>query len=116
LTDRLGYNYFLRGDLSEAERCYRRAAESDPSLYGPRLNLAKLALQRRHPDDALRELNQARLLAPRRYGVLSSLALLYLLLGQTAEANKIHEEIQQLREAAAMAPRIPKPRWPRFAL
>jgi tetratricopeptide (TPR) repeat protein len=116
LTDRLGYTYFLRGDLGEAERCYRRAAETDPSLYGPHLNLAKMALQRRDQDEALRELNQARLLAPRRYGVLYSLALLYRQLGQTAEANKIQEEIAELRKAAASAPRSPKPDWPRYAL
>jgi tetratricopeptide (TPR) repeat protein len=116
LTDRLGYTYFLRGDLDEAGRCYRRAAESDRSLYRPHLNLAKLALQRRDRDEALRELNQARLLAPRRYAVLYSLALLYRQLGQTAEANKIQDEIQELREAAATAPRMPAPRWPRYAL
>ena len=116
LTDLLGYTYFLRGEFEEAERCYRRAAESDPSLFDPHLNLAKLALQRRNQDEALRELNQARLLAPRRYGVLYSLALVYRQLGQTAEADKIQEEIKELREAAATAPRTPRPSWPRYAL
>jgi tetratricopeptide (TPR) repeat protein len=116
LTDLLGYTYFLRGDLGEAERCFRRAAEADPSLYTPHLNLAKLALQQRHRDEALRELNQARMLAPQRYGVLYSLALLYRQLGQTAEANKLQGEIKDLRKAAASSPRTPKPSWPRYAL
>ena len=89
LIDLLGYTYFLRGDLDEAERYYHQAAESDPTFYGPHLNLAKLAIQRRRRDEALRELNQARLLAPRQYGVLYSLALLYRQLGQTAEADRV---------------------------
>ena len=47
--DRLGYTYFLRGDLGEAERYYHQAAEADPTSYGPHLNLAKLAIQARPP-------------------------------------------------------------------
>ena len=86
LLNRLGHTHFLRGEFDDAERCFRQAAESDPTFYGPRLNLAKLALQRRQRDEALRELGQARLLAPRQYGVLYNLALIYRQLGQAAEA------------------------------
>jgi tetratricopeptide (TPR) repeat protein len=116
LLNRLGHTHFLRGDFEAAERCFRQAAESDPTFYGPHLNLAKLALQRQHRDEAARELNQARLLAPRQYGVLYSLALLFRQLGQPAEADRIQSEIGELREAAATAPRTPGPRWPRYAL
>lgn len=116
LTNTLGYTYFLRGELDEAERCYRESAESAPDYYAPHLNLAKLALQRRQRDEALRELNQARMLAPRHSAVLYSLALLYRQLGQTAEADRVQGEINQIREEAATAPRTPNPTWPRHAL
>ena len=98
LIDRLGYTYFLRGDLGEAERYYHQAAESDPTFYGPHLNLAKLAIQRRRRDEALRELNEARRLAPRHYGVLYSLALLYRQLGQAAEADRVQRKSRSCRK------------------
>jgi tetratricopeptide (TPR) repeat protein len=116
LMDLLGYTFFVRGDFDEAERCYRQAAEWDPTLYRPHLSLAKLALQLRRRDEALRELNQARLLAPRQYGVLYNLALMYRQLGQTAEAAQVQEEIKDLREAKAPVPGALKPRWPQYAL
>ena len=116
LLNQLGHTHFLRGDFDGAERCFRQAAESDPIVYGPHLNLAKLALQRQQRDEAARELNQARLLAPRQYGVLYSLALLYRQLGQAAEADRVQSEINELREAVATAPRTPNPTWPRYAL
>lgn len=116
LMNQLGYTQFLRGDLDEAERCYRRAIDLDASYFGPHLNLAKLALQRRRPDEALRELNQARMLAPRQYGVLYSLSLLYRQLGQTAQADEVREEIEHLKELVAGAPKVPNPTWPRHAL
>src|SRR5262249_33292637 len=84
LIDLIGYTHFLRGDLEAAERLYRQAAEMDATLYRPHLNLAKLALQQRRQDEALQQLDQARQLAPRRYGVLYSLALLYKQLGRDA--------------------------------
>jgi tetratricopeptide (TPR) repeat protein len=116
LVDRLGTTYLLRGDLDEAERCYRRAAEEGPDLYSPHLNLAKVALQRRRPDEAARELDLARQLAPKHYSVLYTLGLLYRQLGRPAEADRVQAEIQGLREAAAGAPRTPNPTWPRYAL
>jgi tetratricopeptide (TPR) repeat protein len=119
LMDLLGYTFYLRGAFDDADRCYRQAAEWDPSLYRPHLSLAKLALQLRRPDEALRELNQARQLAPRQYGVLYNLALMYRQLGQAAEAAQVQGEIKDLkdlREATAPAPGTIKPRWPRYAL
>jgi tetratricopeptide (TPR) repeat protein len=116
LLNRLGHTHFLRGEFDDAERCFLQAAELDPTFYGPHLSLAKLALQRKRRDEAVRELNQARLLAPRQYGVLYNLALLYRQLGQTAEADRVQQEIGEVREAAATAPRTPYPSWPRYAL
>jgi tetratricopeptide (TPR) repeat protein len=112
----IGYTYFLRGSLDEAERRYRQAAETDPSIYEPHLALAKLAVQQRRPDEALRQLDEARRLAPREYGVLYSLALLYRQLGRADEAAKVQAEIKELQKAAASSPRAPNANWPRYAL
>jgi tetratricopeptide (TPR) repeat protein len=112
----IGYTEFLRGNLDEAARRYRQAADVDPSAYGPHLALAKLALQQRRHDEALRHLDRASRLAPRQYGVLYSLALLYRQLGREADAAKVRAEIQELQHAAASSPRLPKPAWPRYAL
>ncbi len=117
LMDELGFIYFLRGDLEEARRCYRQAIEWDPSFYRPHLNLAKLDIQLRRREDALRELNQARALAPRRYSIVYSLALLYRQLGLTAEADQVRRELQSVREeSSTTAPRTPGTHWPPYAL
>jgi tetratricopeptide (TPR) repeat protein len=117
LINLIGYTDFLRGNLDEAERRYHQAAEMDASLYGPHLALAKLALQRRRYDEALRELDEARRLAPRRYGVLYSLVLLYKQLGRDGEAAKVQAEIKEVRqETAASSSRAPNAAWPRYAL
>jgi tetratricopeptide (TPR) repeat protein len=66
LMNQLGRVYFLQGELDDAEHSFRQAAQWDPSDYSPRLELAKLALQRRDREEALLQLNQAHLLAPQR--------------------------------------------------
>jgi tetratricopeptide (TPR) repeat protein len=116
LINLIGYTYFLRGNLDEAERRYHQAAETDPSLYGPHLALAKLALQRRRYDEALRELDEARRLAPRGYGILYSMAMLYKQLGKAEEAGKIQAEIKELRQESVASSRTPYSAWPRYAL
>jgi tetratricopeptide (TPR) repeat protein len=116
LMNRLGETRFLLGEFDEAERCYRRAAEWDPRSYAPHLQLAKLAIQRRRREEALQHLNQARLLAPRQYGVLYNLASVYRQLGQTEEAERVQETIRQVREDSASTPRPMRGEWPRYAL
>jgi tetratricopeptide (TPR) repeat protein len=116
LINLVGYTNFLRGDLAEAERCYRQAAEMDPSAYGPHLALAKLAVQQRRRDEALHQLDEARRLAPREYGVLYSLALLYRQLGRAADAAQVQEEIKELRKAVTSSSRAPNAAWPHYAL
>ncbi|MHB1555851.1 MAG: tetratricopeptide repeat protein [Isosphaeraceae bacterium] len=116
LMDELGSLDFLRGDLAAAERCYRQAVEWAPTFYRPHLNLAKLYVQLHRRDDALRELNQARALAPRRHSVVYSLALLYRQLGQTAEAEQVRRELQSMREESSSAPRATGSQWPAYAL
>ena len=62
LMNRLGQAYLLQGALADAERCFVQAAEWAPGDFTPQLNLAKLALQRHQQEEALKHLNQARLL------------------------------------------------------
>ena len=103
LMNVLGHTYFLRGEMEEARRCFRQAADWDAENYSPHLNLAKLALQERRRDEALQHLNQARLRAPRQYGVLYNLASLYRQLGQPAEAERVQEAIKELRQPSSSA-------------
>jgi tetratricopeptide (TPR) repeat protein len=117
LMNRLGRVYFLQGSLIEAERSFRQAAEWDPSDYTPRLELAKLALQRREREEALSQLNRAHLLAPQQYSVLYSLASVYRQLGQTVDADRIQETINQLlRYKSSSSPHPTHSPWPRYAL
>jgi tetratricopeptide (TPR) repeat protein len=117
LMNRLGRVYFLQGSLIEAERCFRQVAEWDPSDYSSRLELAKLALQRRARAEALLHLNQAHLLAPRHYSVLYSLASVYRQLGRTFDADRIQETINQLvRDKPSSSPHPTNSPWPRYAL
>jgi tetratricopeptide (TPR) repeat protein len=116
LMNRLGETYLLQGDFPRAERCFRQAAAWDPRSYAPHLQLAKLALQQRRRDEALQHLSQARLLAPRQYGVLYNLASVYRQLGQAEEAARVQEAIKEVRDAASSAPRVMRGEWPRYAL
>jgi tetratricopeptide (TPR) repeat protein len=116
LMNRLGETYLLQGDLAGAERCFRQATTWAPSYYAPHLQLAKLAIQQRRRDEALQHLNQARLLAPRQYGVLYNLASVYRQIGQPEEVERVQGAIKELREAAASAPRLMRGEWPRYAL
>jgi tetratricopeptide (TPR) repeat protein len=116
LMNRLGRIHFLQGSLGEAERCFRQAVEMDPSGYAPWLELAKLALQRQDREEAVKDLNRARLLAPQHYSVLYGLALAYRQLGRTDEADRIQETINQLsHDKQSSAPGLNNP-WPRYAL
>jgi tetratricopeptide (TPR) repeat protein len=116
LMNRLGETFFLQGNLDSAESCFRQAAGLDPVGYAPRWNLAKLALQRRRPAEALEYLNEARPRAPRHYSVLYTLASVYRQLGRTAEVERVQEVIRELRATPAPALRPMHGAWPRHAL
>ena len=114
--NRLGQVYLLRGALEDAERCFRQAAGSAPYDYRSYLNLSRLALERHHPDEALKYLNQAKVLAPREHSVLSSLASAYQQLGRLGEAEGVQETIAQLRDKPAISSPLANSPWPRYAL
>jgi tetratricopeptide (TPR) repeat protein len=117
LMNILGNVYFLRGETEEAERCFRQAVEWDPRNFAPRLSLVSLAIQRRRLDEAAQQLNQVRLLVPRRSDVLLKLVSVYQQLGQTAEADRVKQAIRELRTpTAAPARRNQDGSWPRYAL
>jgi tetratricopeptide (TPR) repeat protein len=116
LANRLGLTYFLRGALDDADRCFRQAAELAPADYAAYLNLAKLALSRHDQEEALRQLNRARALAPRQYGVLYSLSLVFRQLGRSAEANQLQETLKHLREQLGPQPPASNAKWPRYSL
>ena len=117
LMDRLGRIYFLQGALEDAERCFRQAAEWDPTDYKPHFDLSKHALQRQQREEALTHLNEAIRLAPGDYGVLYSLASVYRQLGRTADADRLQQTVVQLREKPNSSSSEPvNGVWPRYAL
>jgi tetratricopeptide (TPR) repeat protein len=116
LLNRLGRMYFLQGDLDGAERCFRESAELAPTQYEAYVELAKLAIQRHDRQEALKQLNRARDLAPREQSVLYSLVSVYRQLGRTTEADQVQETLKQLREQAAVPNRAASGAWPRYAL
>lgn len=114
LMNRLGHVHFLQGSFEDARRCFEQAAEWGPSSFDPHLSLAKLALQRNDREGALFHLTEARLRAPRQYSVLYSLASVYRQLGRTADADRIREELTQLRAESSTGPGDKA--WPAYAL
>jgi tetratricopeptide (TPR) repeat protein len=116
LANRLGQTFFLQGEFDDAERAFRHAAELAPADHAAYLNLAKLALSRHESAEALKQLNRARSLSPRRYEVLYSLALIYRQLGRKEEADDLQEALRHLREQSDPRPRVQSADWPVYSL
>jgi tetratricopeptide (TPR) repeat protein len=116
LLNRLGRTYFLQGDLENAERSFHQAVALDPNQYEAYVELAKVAIQRRDRQEALKLLNQARALAPQGQNVLYSLVSVYRQLGRTSEAEEVQETLTQLREQTGPNVWRGTAGWPRYAL
>ena len=116
LMNVLGNTYLLRGEIEEAERCFRQSVEWDPRNFAPRLSLASLAIQGRRLDEALQQLNQVKLLAPQRSDVLLKLVSVYQQLGKTDEADRVQQSIKELRTPVGSARRNQDGSWPQHAL
>jgi tetratricopeptide (TPR) repeat protein len=116
LINRLGRVYLLQGRFEDAERYFRQAAEWSPSDYNSYLNLFDVALRCHRREEALKYLNQARLLAPRESSVLCRLASAYRQLGRPADAACVQELITQLGDQPATSSRLANSPWPRHAL
>jgi tetratricopeptide (TPR) repeat protein len=116
LLNRLGQTCFLQGDLEGAERYFRQAADLAPTQYEAFVGLAKLAIQRQDRQEALKQLNRARELAPQGQSVLYSLVSVYRQLGRTAEADQVQQTLTHLREKTDSKSRRANAEWPRYAL
>jgi tetratricopeptide (TPR) repeat protein len=116
LLNILGQTYFLQGMLDEANRCFREAAELATTDHLAYMNLARVAIQRHEQEEALKQLNRARGLAPRRYSVLYTLASVYRQLGRKAEANQVEESLEQLREQPTSQATVTNASWPSYSL
>lgn len=116
LLNLLGQTYFLQGALEDADRCFRQAADLATTDHLAYVNLAKLAILRHEREEALKQLNHARALAPRRYSVLYTLASVYRQLGRTAEANQVEQSLEQLRQLSASRAPVSNANWPAYSL
>ncbi len=102
--------------MDDADRCFRQALEWEPGNFKPYVGLSRIALQRQHREEALRYLKQANQPAPLEYSVLYSLAAIYRLLGQPADAARVEETLTQLREKPATSSSGANRTWPHYAL
>lgn len=84
----------------EADASCRRAVERDPELGGAWLLLARLALRRQQPREALDELNRAAGLLPETYDSVYTLSQAYRQLGKTEEAKRLGKKAEALRAKA----------------
>ena len=102
----LGRAHHLGGSFDEAERCFRQAAEWEPTSYLPWLNLGKLELQRHRFEAARTHLETALKLMPRQADVLYALVTVYRLLDRPADAARTEALLKDVRsQPAAAAPR-----------
>lgn len=117
LMNVLGNSYLLRGEMEDAERCFRQSVEWDPRNFAPRLSLVSLAIQRRQLEEAARQLNEVRQLVPRRTDVLLKLVSVYQQLGKSEEAERVQQAVKVLRSSkTTLARRNQDGMWPRYAL
>jgi tetratricopeptide (TPR) repeat protein len=112
----LGKVYDLQGDRTEAERCFRKAAEWEPKDYNPHVYFGRLALHDGRTDAALEHFEKAVSLAPRHVETLSHLEVAYRRLGRKAEAEAIQGRIDRLRARRSVAPRSPNVPPPSYSL
>ncbi|RUL87424.1 tetratricopeptide repeat protein [Tautonia sociabilis] len=88
LMDLMARSYEQDGMLDQAARCWRTAAEWDPTMPSPWLNLGRLALIEGDPAEAVRLLDRAAELAPGAPEPHHSLALAHRRLGHLEEAER----------------------------
>ena len=88
------------GNLGEAERWWRTALGWNPDLAGPWLGLGRLALQRGDAAGAIEPLTRAAGLSPRDPAPVYSLSLARRRLGATAEADRLRQQADKLRDAS----------------
>ena len=115
LMTMLGRAYYMEGAVDEAERCYRKAIELDPTYAQPYQLLGKVELGRKGYDEALSLLRRAVALGPGDRQSVYALATAYRLVGRTGEADALRKRFEELRAAAAPGAPVKGP-LPRYAL
>ncbi len=116
LLIRVGRIYVLQNEPETAARYFEQAASENPGDCEPWIELGKIAIQSKNPERALEYLERARMLAPRHYSILYSLASVYRQLDRGSDAAGVQEVIAQLREASVVSSRGTSQSWPRYTL
>lgn len=117
LLKMLGRAARLEGDVEDAERCFRQAAQLDPRDAFAHVHLGQLAMQRRQFEAALDELKNALRLDPRHYQAAYNLALSLRQLGRVEEAERYEQIAADLRhESSSSATAVRRGPLPRYAL
>jgi len=106
VADLLGQSYYLEGAFDDAERYWRLATLWDPDRFGTWWRIGKLELQRGRPTEAIEPLRRAIALQPKAIGPLYTLSLAYRVLGQTAESDRLAEQVKRLRGKATTSPQL----------
>jgi tetratricopeptide (TPR) repeat protein len=99
--DLVARTYDQEGRLDEAARCWRQAAEWDPSLPSPWLNLGRLTMLDGDPAEAITLLERASSLAPDAPEPYYSLSLARRRLGQVEESERLRRQADQLKKPNA---------------
>ena len=86
------------GAMAEAESCWRRLQQIDPSRASSWLNLGRIEQARGNAEEAVRLLTRAARLAPDSVDAVYNLGLLCRRLGRPEEARKWEEQAARLRQ------------------
>jgi tetratricopeptide (TPR) repeat protein len=105
LMSQLGKAYKREGQDEEAVRCWKTAAEWDPQLAGPWLNLGLYALERNRIDEAVGALEKASALDGAALEPTYQLGLAYRRAGRPADADRCRKQAERIRQAQATASR-----------
>jgi tetratricopeptide (TPR) repeat protein len=97
LLELLGRTHWSEGQLDQAERCWQRALELDPSLSDTWIELGQLALRKDRAAEAVRYLTRASELSPNSVNPLYKLIQAHRRLGQHNEADAIQQRLDALR-------------------
>jgi tetratricopeptide (TPR) repeat protein len=97
LIDILGSAYFAEGQEDDAEHCWKRVTEIEPSFHRPWLNLGKLALRRGRLDDAIPYFEKAHSLDRTIYEPAYQLSLAYRRLGRAQDSERYRKLAESLR-------------------
>ena len=95
----LGTTYSQQGSTDQAERCWRQAERWDPNNADVCLDLGRLAMSRRHWDEAVDFLKRAADRSPEAVEPLYNLSQVYRMLGNHDEAERYRRLADQRRKS-----------------